>query len=108
MLGTVLLIMLILLLLLLGYLQAGEANSGRYVNATPSDGARVMNEDTLKGNWKQLKGKAKEKWGKLTDDQLMQTRGEWEQLIGAVQTAYGRTRDEAEREVEEFRSACEC
>ena len=61
-----------------------------------------MNEDTLKGKWKQLKGKAKAAWGDLTDDELTQVEGNAERLAGLVQERYGRTREEAEREVNDF------
>lgn len=61
-----------------------------------------MNEDTLKGNWTQLKGKIREQWGKLTDDDLDVINGKREQLIGALRTKYGRTQDEAERELRTF------
>jgi uncharacterized protein YjbJ (UPF0337 family) len=58
-----------------------------------------MNEDTLKGQWTQLKGKAREKWGKLTNDDLDQIQGRAQQLIGRVQERYGIAREEAERQV---------
>lgn len=61
-----------------------------------------MNEDTIKGNWTQLKGKIREQWGKLTDDDLDVINGKREQLIGALRTKYGRTQDEAERELRTF------
>jgi len=61
-----------------------------------------MNEDTLKGQWKQLKGKAKAAWGDLTDDELTQVEGNSERLAGLVQERYGRTREEADREVKDF------
>lgn len=61
-----------------------------------------MNDDTLKGNWTQLKGKIREQWGKLTDDDLDVINGKREQLIGALRTKYGRTQDEAERELRTF------
>lgn len=66
-----------------------------------------MNEDTLKGSWKQLRGKLKETWGKLTDDDFDKAEGKWDQLSGMVQERYGRTRDEAEREVQKFRTSYE-
>lgn len=59
-----------------------------------------MNEDTLKGQWTQLKGKIREQWGKLTDDDLDQIQGRSEQLIGRLQTRYGIQRDEAKRQVD--------
>ena len=61
-----------------------------------------MNEDTLKGQWKQLKGEIRKQWGKLTDDELDQINGEYEQLVGRIQERYGRTRAEVEAEVEEY------
>lgn len=67
-----------------------------------------MNTDTIQGNWKQLKGKVREQWGKLTDDDIDVINGKREQLVGKVQEAYGKTRDEAEREVENFCSRCNC
>lgn len=57
-----------------------------------------MNRDTLKGQWTQLKGKVREQWGKLTDDEIDQMRGNAEMLIGKIQERYGRSREEAERE----------
>jgi uncharacterized protein YjbJ (UPF0337 family) len=61
-----------------------------------------MNNDILSGNWKQLRGKAKEKWGKLTDDELDVIDGKKDQLVGKVQEHYGKTREDAEREVDSF------
>jgi len=61
-----------------------------------------MNEDTLKGQWTQLKGKVREQWGKLTDDDLDRVRGESEQLIGRIQERYGIARDEARRELDDW------
>ena len=57
-----------------------------------------MNEDTFKGQWMQLKGKIREQWGKLTDDDLDQIQGRSEQLIGKLQNRYGIARDEAQRQ----------
>jgi uncharacterized protein YjbJ (UPF0337 family) len=57
-----------------------------------------MNEDTLKGQWTQLKGKIREQWGKLTDDDVDQIQGRSEQLIGKLQNRYGIARDEAQRQ----------
>jgi uncharacterized protein YjbJ (UPF0337 family) len=62
----------------------------------------AMNWDTIKGQWKQVKGKVKEKWGKLTDDELDVIDGRKDQLIGKVQEKYGYTRDQAEREVDSY------
>jgi uncharacterized protein YjbJ (UPF0337 family) len=51
-----------------------------------------MNTGVLKGKWMQLRGKVKEWWGELTDDDLDRIAGEWEQLIGHLQGRYGYTR----------------
>lgn len=61
-----------------------------------------MNEDTIKGQWKQLKGKAKAAWGDLTDDELTQAEGNSERLSGLIQERYGRTKEAADREVKDF------
>jgi uncharacterized protein YjbJ (UPF0337 family) len=58
-----------------------------------------MNEDTLKGQWTQLKGLIREQWGNLTNDDLDQIQGRSEQLIGKLQERYGIARDEAERQL---------
>ncbi len=61
-----------------------------------------MNADTLKGQWHQIKGSAKEHWGKLTSDDLDRVEGQSERLIGLLQERYGYARDRAQREVDEF------
>ncbi|MGE3275742.1 MAG: CsbD family protein [Vicinamibacterales bacterium] len=61
-----------------------------------------MNSDTLKGQWKQLRGKAKERWGKLTDDELDQIDGQTDQLVGRVQERYGVAREEAQKQVDDW------
>ena len=61
-----------------------------------------MNRDILKGQWTQLKGKIREKWGQLTDDEIEQLQGNTEQLIGKLQERYGRTREQAEQEVDRW------
>jgi uncharacterized protein YjbJ (UPF0337 family) len=61
-----------------------------------------MNSDVIEGNWKQLKGKIKERWGKLTDDQLDMINGKRDQLAGKLQEIYGETRDEVEKQIVEF------
>jgi len=61
-----------------------------------------MNEDTLKGQWNQLKGKAREKWGNLTNDDLNVIQGQSERLVGLIQQRYGIARDEAERQVKDW------
>ncbi len=61
-----------------------------------------MNEDTLKGQWTQIKGRVREQWGKLTNDDRDQIQDRAEQLIGKVQERYGVQRDEAKRQVDDF------
>lgn len=65
-----------------------------------------MNRDKLAGNWKEIKGKAKERWGKLTDDDLDVVEGKAEQLAGKIQQRYGKSKEEAEREVDDFCRSC--
>ncbi len=59
-----------------------------------------MNWDQIEGMWTQYKGKAKEAWGDLTDDELDQVAGKRDQMVGLVQRKYGRAREEAETEVD--------
>jgi uncharacterized protein YjbJ (UPF0337 family) len=63
-----------------------------------------MNWDTVKGQWKQIRGRVKEQWGKLTDDDLDRIEGKRDQLLGAVQKRYGIARDEAEKQLTAFES----
>jgi uncharacterized protein YjbJ (UPF0337 family) len=62
----------------------------------------IMNWDQIQGNWKQFSGKVKEKWGKLTDDDLTVVAGKRDQLAGILQKKYGYAKDQAERELDEF------
>jgi uncharacterized protein YjbJ (UPF0337 family) len=59
-----------------------------------------MNRDTLKGQWTQLKGKVRQEWGKLTDDDLDKIQGNYEMLVGRLQELYGRSREETEKDLE--------
>jgi len=61
-----------------------------------------MNWDRIEGNWKQIKGKAKVQWGKLTDDDFDVIAGNKDQLVGKIQESYGISKDEAEKQVELF------
>lgn len=61
-----------------------------------------MNKDTAQGQWTQIKGKVKEKWGNLTDNDLTQIEGKREQLVGRIQERYGIRKEEAENQVKEF------
>lgn len=61
-----------------------------------------MNSEQIKGNWNQLKGKVREKWGKLTNDDVEAVQGQTEQLQGKLQERYGIAKEEAEKRVDEF------
>ena len=64
-----------------------------------------MNWDQIEGNWKQLKGKAQQKWGDLTDDDLDKIAGKRDELIGKLQASYGYSKEKAEQEVDSW---CTC
>lgn len=66
-----------------------------------------MNRDTLKGQWMQLKGKIRQQWGKLTDDEIDQMQGNTEMLIGKLQERYGYEREKAEQEVDRWLNEAE-
>ena len=61
-----------------------------------------MNWDEVKGRWKQMQGDAKRQWGKLTDDDLTRAEGDRDKLAGIIQERYGKSKEEAEREVDEW------
>ena len=61
-----------------------------------------MNQDRIEGNWKQFKGKVKEQWGKLTDDDLDIIAGKRDQLLGRIQERHGVAKDEAEVQVKSW------
>lgn len=61
-----------------------------------------MNLDIVKGNWKQVKGKVKAQWGKLTDDELDVIAGRRTELAGKIQEAYGISKEEAEEQIKKF------
>jgi uncharacterized protein YjbJ (UPF0337 family) len=65
----------------------------------------TMNQDILQGRWAQLKGKVREKWGKLTDDEVEQIAGRKDQLIGKIQERYGLAKNEAERAIDDWLAA---
>src|SRR6516162_9021677 len=71
-------------------------------NSSSSERKDEMNWDTMAGNWKQMKGKAKQKWAKLTDDDLTYIDGKREQLLGRIQERYGIQKDIAERELKDW------
>jgi uncharacterized protein YjbJ (UPF0337 family) len=64
-----------------------------------------VNWDQVEGQWKQMKGKVKTKWGKLTDDDLTTIAGHKDQLVGRIQERYGIQKDEAERQVQDWHNS---
>lgn len=61
-----------------------------------------MNWDTIEGDWKQFLGKARQQWGKLTDSDWEQVAGKKDELVGRVQHHYGLSRDEAQKQADEW------
>jgi uncharacterized protein YjbJ (UPF0337 family) len=64
-----------------------------------------MNWDRVEGNWKQMKGKAREQWGKLTDSDFEQIAGKKDQLVGRIQERYGISKDEAQKQADAWAKA---
>jgi uncharacterized protein YjbJ (UPF0337 family) len=62
----------------------------------------AMSWDQIEGNWKQIKGKIRERWGKLTDDDLTEIAGKRDQLAGRLQERYGYEKERLEREIDDF------
>jgi uncharacterized protein YjbJ (UPF0337 family) len=67
-----------------------------------------MNWDTMKGDWKQIKGKIREKWGEFTDDELDKVQGRREQFEGLLQKKLGIAKDEVKKQVDAFEHSCGC
>lgn len=61
-----------------------------------------MNKEEMKGKWNQLKGNIKKRWGKLSDDDITRIEGDRDQLVGKIQERYGHSKEEAEKEVDDF------
>jgi uncharacterized protein YjbJ (UPF0337 family) len=74
---------------------------------TISQSGDAMNWDRIEGNWKQLKGKVRETWGRLTDDELDKIAGRRDELAGSLQNSYGIAKDEAENQIKDFEAKCE-
>ncbi len=65
----------------------------------------MASRDILKGSWKEMKGRLKEKWGQLTDDELTESEGNEEKFLGILQKRYGYTKERAKQEFDDFVSA---
>lgn len=68
----------------------------------PAPKSEIMHWDIIAGNWKQFSGSIKQKWGQLTDDELVQINGQREQLEGMLQSKYGYSREQAQREIDDW------
>ncbi len=66
-----------------------------------------MNWDRIEGNWKQLKGKVRAQWSRLTDDEFDQIGGKRDRLAGSLQESYGIAQDEAEKQIQDFAAKVE-
>lgn len=62
----------------------------------------MISTDILEARWMQVRGKVKEQWAKITDNDLDRISGKREQLVGLIQEKYGYTKDKAHQEVEQF------
>jgi uncharacterized protein YjbJ (UPF0337 family)/ElaB/YqjD/DUF883 family membrane-anchored ribosome-binding protein len=77
-------------------------NAAQEAGISTQDNKMALNKDSLRGQWNQVKGDIKSKWGQLTDDDLTRVEGDYEKLVGSLQTRYGYERARAEREVNDF------
>jgi uncharacterized protein YjbJ (UPF0337 family) len=78
--------------------------SSRFPGVTKTRRERPMNWDRIEGNWKEFKGKAIAQWGKLTDDEVDRAEGRRTELAGLIQQKYGKTREEAEKDIDDWLS----
>jgi uncharacterized protein YjbJ (UPF0337 family) len=62
-----------------------------------------VNWDQIAGTWKEVSGKARVRWGEITDDEWTQAKGRRDQMVGLLQNRYGKAKEEAERELDEWR-----
>jgi len=61
-----------------------------------------MEKETFEGKWQQMKGDIQKKWGKLTDDEIQQTKGDYEKLMGTIKEKYGNSKENVKEEVNKF------
>jgi uncharacterized protein YjbJ (UPF0337 family) len=79
-----------------------RSSSPGHSTTTNANPERTMNEDTVKGDLTQLKGRMRVKWGKLTDDDLEQIAGNKDVLVGKIQERYGHAKEQAGKDVDAF------
>jgi uncharacterized protein YjbJ (UPF0337 family) len=77
-----------------------KANAAFLLHPINLEGGYPMDWNRVEGNWKQVKGKVKENWGKLTDDDVDTINGWREQLEGKIQERYGLARDQVRKDVD--------
>src|SRR5262245_18474726 len=82
-------------------IRVARSLAGLAPEQTSYEGA-AMNWDQIEGNWKRVKGKAKEKWADLSADDLTALSVKKDQLAGKLQERYGYAKEQAERELDEF------
>jgi uncharacterized protein YjbJ (UPF0337 family) len=73
----------------------------------PDTKENTMNWDQIEGKWKQFAGSARERWGKLTDDDVKTAAGKKENLVGRIQERYGIAKEEAEKQADQWSAALE-
>ena len=81
------------------------ASKPEILNNCSHTGSADMDWNRVEGNWKQLKGKVKEKWGNLTDDDLTAINGQRDQLEGKIQERYGLAKDQVRKDVDDWYNA---
>ncbi len=64
----------------------------------------TVNAETMRGRWNQIKGQARQKWGRLTDDDIARVNGSKDELVGMIQERYGKSKEAAEKEVDSWES----
>jgi uncharacterized protein YjbJ (UPF0337 family) len=79
-----------------------NARDTRSLSIINRNGVMVMDWNRIEGNWKQFKGNVRERWGKLTDDDLNVIEGHREQLEGKLQQRYGYAKDQAKKDVDDW------
>lgn len=67
-------------------------------------GTRTGTQDQAEGTWDEIKGKIKQTWGKLTDDDVASFRGNWDELSGTIQRKYGEAKEKISEQINEFRN----
>jgi uncharacterized protein YjbJ (UPF0337 family) len=84
------------------YLGIARRRSFRRLKSIHECGGSAMNWDQIEGNWVKAKGKLRQQWGKLTDDDLTLINGKREELAGRLQERYGYQKDQAEKEIDSW------